>query len=81
LSERITKDRFLIASIASLVSSAHFLDGVINDGVINKVADIESIIQRFVNSVWGLGLPFSELLAWLAILTELVGAILLLTVR
>ncbi|MFT7108421.1 MAG: putative membrane protein YphA (DoxX/SURF4 family) [Psychrobacter glaciei] len=45
----------------------------------NKVADIESVIQWFGNSDWGLGLPFPELLAWLATLTELVGAILLVT--
>jgi uncharacterized membrane protein YphA (DoxX/SURF4 family) len=45
----------------------------------NKVAGIEGVIQWFGNSDWGLGLPFPELLAWLATLTEVVGAVLLLT--
>jgi uncharacterized membrane protein YphA (DoxX/SURF4 family) len=45
----------------------------------NKVSDINSVIQWFGNSDWGLGLPFPELLAWLATLTELAGAILLVT--
>jgi len=43
-----------------------------------KLADMDSIIDWFGNSDWGLGLPFPELLAWLATLTEVGGAILLL---
>ncbi|VAW67633.1 FIG035246: DoxX family protein, partial [hydrothermal vent metagenome] len=31
-----------------------------------KLADMDSIIDWFGNSDWGLGLPFPELLAWLA---------------
>jgi uncharacterized membrane protein YphA (DoxX/SURF4 family) len=44
-----------------------------------KLADMDSTIAWFGNPDWGLGLPFPELLAWLAALTEAGGAILLLT--
>ncbi len=44
----------------------------------NKLADMESTIAWFGNPDWGLGLPFPELMAWLAALTETGGAILLL---
>ena len=43
-----------------------------------KLADMESTISWFGNADWGLGLPFPALLAWLATLTEAVGAIALL---
>ncbi len=43
-----------------------------------KLADIDSITEWFGNPDWGLGLPFPELMAWLATLTETGGAILLL---
>ncbi len=43
-----------------------------------KLADMDSIIQWFGNPDWGLGLPFPEVMAWLAALTETGGAILLL---
>ena len=43
-----------------------------------KLADMDSIIEWFGNTDWGLGLPFPELMAWLATLTEVGGAILLL---
>ena len=39
-----------------------------------KLGDIESTIGWFGNPDWGLGLPFPDLLAWLATLTEVVGA-------
>jgi len=42
-----------------------------------KLADMDSIIDWFGNSEWGLGLPFPELLAWAATLTEVGGAIML----
>jgi len=45
----------------------------------NKLSDIDSVIAWFGNEQWGLGLPMPELLAWLATLTELGGAVLLLT--
>ena len=45
----------------------------------NKLNDIDSVIAWFGNEQWGLGLPMPELLAWLATLTELGGAVLLLT--
>ena len=43
----------------------------------NKLSDIDSVATWFGNSDWGLGLPFPELLAWLATLTELGAAVLL----
>lgn len=44
----------------------------------NKLNGMDGVIQWFGNSDWGLGLPFPELLAWLATLTELGGAVLIL---
>ncbi len=43
-----------------------------------KLSDMDSIIEWFGNPDWGLGLPFPELMAWAATLTEVGGAILLL---
>ncbi len=43
-----------------------------------KLGNMESTINWFGNADWGLGLPFPELLAWLATLTEAVGAVALL---
>lgn len=43
-----------------------------------KLASMDSTIEWFGNPDWGLGLPFPELMAWLATLTEVGGAILLL---
>jgi len=43
-----------------------------------KLADMESTIAWFGNPDWGLGLPFPELMAWAAALTESAGAVLLL---
>ncbi len=40
---------------------------------------MDSTIEWFGNPDWGLGLPFPELMAWSAALTEVGGAILLLT--
>ena len=42
-----------------------------------KLSDMESTIGWFGNPDWGLGLPFPEILAWLATLTEIGGAIFL----
>ena len=42
-----------------------------------KLADIESTAAWFGNPDWGLGLPFPELMAWMASLTEVGGAIML----
>lgn len=42
-----------------------------------KLGSMESTIEWFGNADWGLGLPFPALLAWLATLTELFGAVLL----
>lgn len=44
----------------------------------HKLADIEATAAWFGNPDWGLGLPFPELLAWAAALTETGGAVLLL---
>ncbi len=44
-----------------------------------KIANMDSTIEWFGNPDWGLGLPFPELMAWSAALTEVGGAILLLT--
>jgi uncharacterized membrane protein YphA (DoxX/SURF4 family) len=43
-----------------------------------KLSDMESTIAWFGNPDWGLGLPFPELMAWSAVLTETAGAVLLL---
>ena len=43
-----------------------------------KLKDIDSTIAWFANADWGLGLPLPALLAWLATLTEVIGALLLL---
>ena len=42
-----------------------------------KLADINSTAAWFGNPDWGLGLPFPELMAWMASLIEAGGAILL----
>ena len=44
----------------------------------NKLQSMASTIAWFGNPDWGLGLPLPALLAWLATLTEAIGAILLL---
>jgi len=43
-----------------------------------KLTDVESLAAWFGNPDWGLGLPFPELMAWLATLSETLGAVLLL---
>jgi len=43
-----------------------------------KIAGMDSTIEWFGNSEWGLGLPFPSLLAHMAAYTEAVGAVLLL---
>jgi uncharacterized membrane protein YphA (DoxX/SURF4 family) len=42
-----------------------------------KLADMDSTIEWFGNPDWGLGLPYPEVMAWMATLTEAGGAILL----
>jgi uncharacterized membrane protein YphA (DoxX/SURF4 family) len=42
-----------------------------------KLADMENTAAWFGNPDWGLGLPFPEVMAWLAASTETAGAILL----
>ena len=42
-----------------------------------KLGNMESTIEWFGNPDWGLGLPLPFLMAWLATLTEVVGAIFL----
>jgi uncharacterized membrane protein YphA (DoxX/SURF4 family) len=43
-----------------------------------KLSDMESTIAWFGNPDWGLGMPFPTLMAWLATLSEVGGAVLLL---
>jgi uncharacterized membrane protein YphA (DoxX/SURF4 family) len=43
-----------------------------------KLSDVQSVAEWFGNADWGLGLPFPLLMAWLATLTEVIGAVLLL---
>jgi uncharacterized membrane protein YphA (DoxX/SURF4 family) len=44
----------------------------------SKLSDMESTIAWFGNPEWGLGLPAPALMAWLAALTETIGALMLL---
>lgn len=44
----------------------------------NKIGSIDDVAAWFGNPDWGLGLPAPLLMAWLAILTELVGGVALL---
>ena len=44
-----------------------------------KLNNIDSTVEWFGNSEWGLGLPAPELLAYLATYTEIIGAVLLLS--
>ncbi|MGC9387351.1 MAG: DoxX family protein, partial [Hydrogenovibrio sp.] len=44
----------------------------------NKIAGFEGTVQWFGNPDWGLGLPFPELMAGLAVSAEVGGALLLL---
>lgn len=44
----------------------------------NKIAGFEGVVEWFGNSEWGLGLPFPELMASLAIAAEVGGSVLLL---
>lgn len=44
----------------------------------NKLDGMENVINWFGNPDWGLGLPFPTLMAWLAVGSEVLGAIALL---
>lgn len=44
----------------------------------NKLDGMDNVINWFGNPEWGLGLPFPALMAWLAVSTEVLGAIALL---
>lgn len=44
----------------------------------NKLAGMDNVINWFGNPDWGLGLPFPALMAWLAVSTEVLGAVALL---
>ena len=44
----------------------------------NKLDGMDNVIAWFGNSEWGLGLPFPTLLAWLAVGSEVLGAVALL---
>ncbi len=55
-----------------------FLAPVFISAGLNKLNTFSSTVQWFGNPEWGLGLPFPEVLATLAMLSELVGGFLLL---
>ena len=55
-----------------------FLAPVFISAGLNKLGSFSSTAQWFGNPDWGLGLPFPELMAALAMLSELVGGFLLL---
>lgn len=42
---------------------------------IEKLMHIESTIEWFGNTEWGLGLPFPALIAYMATFTEIIGSI------
>jgi uncharacterized membrane protein YphA (DoxX/SURF4 family) len=44
----------------------------------NKLGGMDNVIDWFGNDEWGLGLPFPVLMAWLAVSSEVLGAIALL---
>ena len=44
----------------------------------NKLGGMDNVINWFGNEEWGLGLPFPVLMAWLAVSSEVLGAIALL---
>jgi uncharacterized membrane protein YphA (DoxX/SURF4 family) len=44
----------------------------------NKLDGMDNVISWFGNPDWGLGLPFPALMAWLAVSTEILGAVALL---
>jgi uncharacterized membrane protein YphA (DoxX/SURF4 family) len=44
----------------------------------NKLDGMDNVIAWFGNPDWGLGLPFPALMAWLAVSTEMLGAVALL---
>ena len=44
----------------------------------NKLDGMDNVIDWFGNPDWGLGLPFPALMAWLAVSTEVLGAVALL---
>jgi len=44
----------------------------------NKLDGMDNVINWFGNPDWGLGLPFPAVMAWLAVSTEILGAIALL---
>lgn len=55
-----------------------YLAPVFWESGMNKLNSMQATIAWFGNADWGLGLPFPTLLAWLATLTEVGGAVFLL---
>jgi putative oxidoreductase len=55
-----------------------FLAPIFISAGLNKLASFSSTVEWFANPDWGLGLPFPEVMATLAMLSELVGGFLLL---
>ena len=69
---RITKFDFI-----GLLALRLYLAPVFWMAGMNKLEDIDSVTAWFGNTEWGLGLPFPELMAWLATLTEIGAAVFL----
>jgi uncharacterized membrane protein YphA (DoxX/SURF4 family) len=73
------QDRFVdalrpVAGLGPLLMRLYLAPVMIQAGW-NKLASFQSTVAWFGNSDWGLGLPFPELMAFLAAATELVGGI------
>lgn len=56
-----------------------FLAPIFWNAGFEKFMHIESTIEWFGNSEWGLGLPFPTIMAYMATLTEIIGSIFLIT--
>lgn len=70
-------DRFRALDFLGPLALRLYLAPVFWMGGTKKLADMDSTIEWFGNPDWGLGLPYPEVMAWLATLTEVSGAILL----
>ncbi|MFT5593552.1 MAG: putative membrane protein YphA (DoxX/SURF4 family) [Oceanicoccus sp.] len=70
-------DRLATLDFIPLLALRLYLAPVFWLAGMNKLNDIDSVAAWFGNSDWGLGLPFPELLAWLATLTEVGAAVFL----
>ncbi len=70
-------DSFRIFDFLSPLAMRLYLAPIFWMAGTKKLADMDSTIAWFGNPDWGLGLPYPEILAWAAALTETIGAVLL----